>query len=630
MRRSVVVGTAGHIDHGKSSLVRALTGTDPDRLPEEQRRGITIDLGFAHYNDGQCTVSFVDVPGHERFVHNMLAGATGLDAVMLVVAADEGVMPQTREHLAITQLLRVPLGVVALTRSDLVDNAMANLAADDVSTLLREWGCNDVPIITVSAVTGAGLDLLRTELRRMVEANTSPLDGLWPRLPIDRVFSVKGFGTVVTGTLQGGELRAGMTLSAVPGGPKARVRGLQLHGVAVDRAARHARVAVNLQGVECEQLARGMVLVPVDYEVVAASIEAVLEVWNEASTALEDDLRVRVHHGTAEVMGRLRVGHEPLAPGQKRGVQIRLESPLAALPGDRFVLRRYSPLETLAGGEIVWLDPPRWKRADLEAPQRTLALEGAAPQKRLAAAMTIAGTRGIRLGDAAPSLALTAEQARTLAAQISKSSVLGGDLLIAREARLQLEEDLRNLLRKFHRDRPLDDGCAPEVLRTALAPLWPAEAFRDWLDTLHESGRVVATRDTVRMPSHQSLSGDAAEAVERIAAVLLAAGLEAPTEDELSVRAELGPRATAIIGFAVRKGVAVRLPHGLVIASSVWLQVVSRLREEATAGRATLDVAAFKEIFGLTRRVAIPLLERLDDQGVTQRIGNERRLRLAP
>ncbi|MFN7966941.1 MAG: selenocysteine-specific translation elongation factor [Acidobacteriota bacterium] len=628
--RSVVIGTAGHIDHGKSSLVRALTGTDPDRLPEEQRRGITIDLGFAHYEYESTTVWFVDVPGHERFVHNMLAGATGIDAVMLVVAADEGVMPQTREHLAITQLLRVPLGVVALTRTDLVDSAMVELAAEDVRSLLAEWGCSAVPILPVSAVTGEGLMPLRSALAAQSLTNAAEQPGPWPRLPIDRVFSVKGFGTVATGTLQGGALRVGMMLRAVPNGPVARIRGLQVHGDAVEETFTHARVAVNLQGVEREQLVRGMVLVPPDHDVVLTSFEAVLEVWKESSIALEDATRVRVHHGTAEVMGRLWVGRQPLAPGQKRGVQIRLESPLAALPGDRFVLRRYSPVETLAGGEIVRLDPPRWKRTDQEAPHRTMALAGATREQRLAAAMSAAGARGVRLSDAASTLAMTLDQARAASVQVPKSSLLGGELLISREARLQLEEKLEQFLKRFHRDRPLDDGCAPDLLRQSLVPHWPAESFRDWLDQLQQSEQVKASREAVRLPRHQPLTGDAAAAVDRIAAVLAAAGLDAPTEEELGVRAELGPRASEIIGFAVRKGVAVRLPQRLVIGSSDWRHVVSRLREEAAAGRVTLDVSAFKEIFGLTRRVAIPLLERLDDQGITQRVGNQRRIRLAP
>lgn len=628
----VVVGTAGHIDHGKSTLVRALTGTDPDRLPEERRRGITIDLGFAYRTIDGVTFSFVDVPGHERFVHNMLAGATGVDLLLLVVAADESVMPQTREHLGICRLLGLSAGVIALTRVDLAGDDLTAVAHDEVQELVRGTFLEDAPIVPVSGATGAGLPDLERALAGAAARLAPRADGPWARLPVDRVFAAKGFGTVVTGTLGGAELRVGQTLEAVPGGLEARVRGLQVHGAAVETAGPQRRVAVNLQGIDRERLARGMVLVPPGRGVTASVFDAALEVLGDAPAGLEDGQRVRLHHGTAEIFGRLRLpAPGRLEPGAKGAVQVRLEAPLVALPGDRFVVRRYSPVVTLAGGVIVDLDPPRWRRADPAWGAHVARLAAATPLERLAVAAEGAGEDGFVLGARGLRLGLTPEHGKQRAAELAGARawlLLGGSVLLAATAAAALEQRLRRTLSAHHRERPLEPGPAPERLRAALAPDWPAEAFRDWLLRLAEAKAIVVTSESVRLASHRGdLDEPDRERLARLLAVLESAGLEALAEEEWIARAGTGADGRRLVPFAVRRGAALRLPDGAYLGKSAWDGLLQRMREEAAAGRTEYDVAAFKELFGLTRKYAIPLLERLDDAGVTQRVGNQRRIR---
>src|SRR5205823_4655909 len=364
MTRHVVVGTAGHIDHGKTSLVKALTGIDTDRLPEEKARGITIDLGFAFLEEpGGLTIEIVDVPGHERFVKNMLAGVGGIDLAMLVIAADEGVMPQTREHLAICSLLRIRGGLVALTKTDLVEPDWLELVRDDVATLVRATFLQGAPIVPVSAKTGAGLPELRQALRRLAESVPERAVDQLARLPIDRVFTVKGFGTVVTGTLAAGRLAVDDRVEVYPKGVEAKVRGLQTHGHPVPEARAGQRTAVNLQGVERAALERGDVLAHAGTLVPAVLVDGTLELLPDAPRGLKTRTRVRFHAGTSEIMARvLLLDRAELAPGETAFARFRLEATLVALPSDRFVVRSYSPIVTIGGGTLLDVDPPRFKR----------------------------------------------------------------------------------------------------------------------------------------------------------------------------------------------------------------------------------------------------------------------------
>jgi len=359
--RSLIVGTAGHIDHGKSALVRALTGVDPDRLKEEKERGITIDLGFAHLDLGEGLVaSFIDVPGHERFVRNMLAGAHGIDAVLLVVAADESVMPQTREHFHICRLLGIPRGLVALTKCDVADSDLQALAEMEVRELVAGSFLEGAPILRVSSRTGQGLDALQDALRTLSRATPPRPDGGLLRLPVDRAFTLRGFGTVVTGTLVSGALAAGEEVEVLPSGRRARVRGLQVHGLAADRVEAGHRTAVNLSGLDVDDLARGDVVTRPGTLRATSIVEAELTLL-PGQRALKDQARVRVHIASAEVLARVRVLEGPgIAAGATARVQLRLESPSVAGRGDRLVLRSYSPAITIGGAVVV--DPLAGKR----------------------------------------------------------------------------------------------------------------------------------------------------------------------------------------------------------------------------------------------------------------------------
>lgn len=628
--RPVVVGTAGHIDHGKSALVRALTGIDPDRWAEEKRRGITIDLGFAHAELQGWPFSFVDVPGHERFVHNMLAGATGIDLALLVVATDEGVMPQTREHLSICQLMGMRSGVIALTKTDLVEPGMADLAEEELREATAGTFLEGAEAVRVSAVSRQGLDRLEQALARAASALPADNPGPWPRLAVDRVFAKRGFGTVVTGTLQGGELRVGDELRAVPGGPVARVRGLQVHDQKLDLAPPHRRVAVNLQGAGREQLRRGMVLVPRDREVVTRVLDASLRVLADAPAPIEQAARVRVHHGTAEVLARVRLpGGDPLEPGRAGAVQLRLEQPIAVLPGDRFIVRRYSPITTIGGGEVVDVDPPRWKRRDPAWPERVERLTGADALTRLADLARRAGSEGVSLQSVALRSGITPERAReALPAGLVR---LGQDRVLDGACVEQLIEAVEARTREHHRRRPLEPGVSAAELAGQLCPGWSGAAFEALLQRAAEAGRLVVERDVVRCPDHDPRpAGWAAEQLRSLLDALDRSGLATVGTDELAAATGTGAeQVQSLLGAAAREGRAVRVKDGLWLSAAAWRELIDGLARRAEAGEWSLDIRSFKELFGLSRKHAIPLLERLDDAGLTRRAGNERRIQAA-
>src|SRR5918999_1795344 len=362
--KQVVMGTAGHIDHGKTQLIKTLTGIDTDRLKEEKERGITIDLGFAHLRFADDTeVGVIDVPGHERFVRNMLAGVGGIDLVMLVIAADEGVMPQTREHLAICQLLRIKDGLVALTKTDLVDEDWLELVSEDTREFLKGTFLEGKPIVPVSAKTGQGIDDLRRGLQTLV-ARVPPkqLEGKF-RLPVDRVFTIRGFGTVVTGTLFSGTIRVEDRIEIYPKGIEAKIRGIQVHNASVAEAVAGQRTAINLQGIDKVELGRGDVLGHPGEFASTFMLDAVLQHLADAPRPLRHRARVRLHLGTSEIMGRVMLlDRDELAPGEEAYVQFRLESPAVALPRDRYVIRSYSPVQTIGGGILLEVQPRKHRR----------------------------------------------------------------------------------------------------------------------------------------------------------------------------------------------------------------------------------------------------------------------------
>ena len=641
--KSVVVGTAGHIDHGKSALVLALTGTDPDRLKEEKARGITIDLGFAHQTLDDINFAFVDVPGHERFVKNMLAGVGGIDVVVLVVAADESVMPQTREHFAICRLLRVPAGVVALTKADLADADTLAIARLEVQELVAGSFLEGAPIVPVSSKTGEGLDALRAALvaaSRLVSGR--PVDAV-ARLPVDRVFSMKGFGTVVTGTLVSGRIATGDELLLAPGERKVSVRGVQVHGQKHAKAVAGQRTAINLAGIDVQDVQRGQTLVTPDVfeetRIVDASVELLPDV-----KPLKHGARVRFHQGTVELMGRVAIvgpvgdarGLPVVAPGARAFVRLRLEAPAVLARGDRYILRAYSPPMTIAGGVILDPRPPRAALRSVATLERCRALmfdpaaDDAVATARRAARVMIDGAGTAAL----PVRALTSRAGidpRARAAHVDAlvaagHAVRAGDALVAPGILKDLTGAIVATLTAHHRAEPLSDGVAREALRERVFRRGHSAVFDRALTDLIEAGTLVV-RDRVALATHRpALSAEEDRIRLAIERALRDGGLTPP--DAVAIATSSGVSAAVvdkILKLLTRQKVLVRVDT-LVFHDAVLKQLkadVAGLKVAAGAG-ARIDVATFKERFGVTRKFAIPLLEYLDRERVTRRVGDAR------
>jgi len=647
--KHIVVGTAGHIDHGKSALVLALTGTDPDRLKEEQARGITIDLGFAHWQTPDLSVAFVDVPGHERFVKNMLAGVGGIDAVLFVVAADESVMPQTREHFQICRLLHVPAGIIALTKADLVDQDVVDLVRLETRELVQGSFLEQAPIIPVSARTGAGLDALREALVDLGRTSRRrPADGP-VRLPVDRVFSVKGFGTVVTGTLVSGTLAADRDLVALPAGPSVKVRGIQVHGAKQAACEAGQRVAVNLGGVEVADITRGDTLVSPGDFVATRVCDARIEVLI-SERPIRHGARVRVHQGTSEVLGRVaisslvadRTGGDQtsvaeIPPGRAAYVRLRLESPLVLVGGDRFILRAYSPSITIAGGSV--LDPiaprtgirtttgrERFRRLDLLSESS----QGLTPELRaLGLLLDEAGMTGVPLASLVYRLGLSPSTARSIVADIEEQgrAVRVERNLVATATLASLSDAVVASLAEGHRVQPLADGLPREEVRERLFAHAAAGVFDRVIADLVASGRIVA-RDRLAMASHRvEVAGEEKAARDGIEQVYREAGLKPPDIKEAAATLALGPDvAESMAALLVRQRVLVRVDTFL-----FHEQALARLKQDTSALKQTgrgapvkLDVAMFKNRHGISRKYAIPLLEYLDRERITRRVGDSR------
>ena len=633
--RPLVLGTAGHIDHGKTTLVRALTGTDTDRLPDEKRRGITIDLGFAQLvlPDG-TRLGIVDVPGHEAFVRNMLAGATGIDVVMLVVASDEGPMPQTREHLGILDLLGVTHGVVALTRTDLVEPEWLELVRDEVRDVLAPTGMRDAPIIDVSATTGAGLDRLRSALSDMAANAVRRSDADAFRMPLDRAFTVHGTGTVVTGTVWSGSLRRDDHVRLLPSGITARVRGLQQHGVACDEVHAGSRAAIALAGVDRDAMSRGDTLVTGTACAASGILTVELRLLHDAPAPIRTRQRVRVHVGTAEVLGRVALlSTSELLPGGSAIAQLRLESPIVVRAGDRFVVRSYSPVHTIAGGIVLEPVPPKRKRLsggiaealDIVAAAHgpgsaTAARTDSADTDLLDASVMLAGISGLDVALVPLVTGLPPHRAEMAIRACGSIALVGDRLLPAVPLRL-LEERLLTAIAAFHRARPLLDGIERETLRRDLGdpPL-----LDDGIATLLDGGRAVAAGNMLALPGHAAVPmGEAADAMARIAAVYDAAGLEPPELTQLPPDLARRDDLLLLARFLERDGTLIRLAAGRLISARAVSEAVIAVRAQTVQGQ-SVDISHFREILKLSRRHLIPLLEHLDRTGVTRREGEAR------
>ena len=634
--RSLIVGTAGHIDHGKSALVRALTGTDPDRLPDEKRRGITIDLGFADLELEDLRLGFVDVPGHERFIKNMLAGAHGIDLLALVIAADEGVMPQTREHFDICRLLGVRNGLVVMTKKDLVDEEMLALVEDEARELVTGSFLEDAPVIPVSSRTGAGLDDLKLRLAELGKRVPPRSLDFSMRLPIDRAFSMKGFGSVVTGTLISGKIREGDELELLPSRVSVRVRGLQVHNEPVHEAHAGQRTAVNLAGIDTAQIERGMVLASIGRLRPTQVVDVWIDVLPGASRALRSRSRIRFHIGAEEVLGRVRVLENPseIAPGKSGLAQLRLEAPVVALHGDRFVLRSYSPAETIAGGVIV--DPFATKHRGREM-ENTLDLLRLLKRDdraaKFAGFVRASGDRGLRPADLAAATGWTNDVLGKVSSEVqAEGSVIEtGGVYLGRESLDRLSQAVIAELERHHKREPLVRGMLRETLREKVFAHSLPELFAPLIARLEAEGRVVSEKDIVRSSRHSvGLSEQDAELSKRIEQLYLAAGVEAPSIDEVMTKAGVAaakrPQGRKIMQLLIDDGKLVRVQGEMFMHTQVLEDLKIRLRNYASQHEPErlIDIAAFKDLAGVSRKYAIPLLEFFDREQVTRRAGDKR------
>ena len=624
----VIVGTAGHIDHGKSSLVLALTGTDPDRLREEKERGITIDLGFAHTTEQDTVLSFVDVPGHERFVRNMLAGVGGMDLVMLHVASDESVMPQTREHFEICRLLRVPAGLVVITKTDLADAGMLDVVRLEIQELVSDSFLEGAPVVAVSARTGEGIPALRRTLADLAStARRRTSDGP-PRLPIDRVFSMKGFGTVVTGTLLSGRLTHDDELVLQPSGRVVKVRGLHVHGKSQGEAVAGQRVAVNLSGVDVADITRGETLTSTDAVTVTRHADVLIELLPTARQ-LKHGARVRFHQGTRELVGRIVLPDAThLEPGASACVRIYLDAPAALVRGDRFILRAYSPLATIAGGTILDPLPPRRgvrTAAGIARLQRLRQSE----QDAVMTAIEEAGLSGLPLPQLSGRMGVASTQRRALVERLvhaSLASDIGGTLVAA--SRLSaVEEAVVAAVTRYHAGHPLEDGMPREEARERLFARAPLPVFEHVLRVLTDRKRIIA-RDRIALAGHNvALTHDEARARDAMVETLRAAKLMPPDPSMLATQIGVPlDVVTRIAALLVRRSELVRAGD-LLFHESAMKQLKSEIQSLKQSGVTnTIDVASFKDRYNITRKYAIPLLEYLDRERVTKRVGDGRKI----
>lgn len=627
--KHIIIGTAGHVDHGKTTLIKALTGTDTDRLKEEQERGMTIDLGFASLTLPDGTLAgIVDVPGHERFLKNMLAGAAGVDVVLMVIAADEGVMPQTVEHLEILSLLDVRHGVIALTKCDTVEADWLRMVEDDVRARLAGTFLAGAPIVRLDSPRGIGVPELKRALLSAA-SRAEPKNARAPfRLPVDRVFTRPGFGVVVTGTLVAGTLRAGDVVELQPLGLSARVRGLQSHGKAEQQAEAGMRVAVNLVGVEKEVLERGVELAAPGLLRPTQAADCLLRMLPGAPGPLKHRQRLRVHLGTSETLGRAYLlSADSIAPGARAYVQIRTEKPIACARGDRFVVRTYSPMRTVAGGIVLDPAPQRHRRNDPAVLERLAAHERGTPED-LVEAWLQSAPFGAAVAEGISATGLDADAFRQgLEALQSRgdASALAGDRIVYRPVLAALTERVKASLRAYHEANPLKPGMPKEELRAALGRGCEAREYAALLAWWQREGAVVVEGHTVRLADFVVQLNPRQQALyDRVCAVLRDARFQPPSLAELSERVRAPQEAVAsMLRVGVDRGELVRIGEGSLFHKDT-IEETRRLVRDYIEEHGPLPTSVFRDLIGSSRKYAVPLLEYLDAVRFTRRVGDTR------
>jgi selenocysteine-specific elongation factor len=626
LRKKRVVGTAGHIDHGKTALVRALTGVDTDRLPEEKRRGITIDLGFASWFTDDYQIGFIDVPGHERFVKNMLAGVGGIHSALLVVAADESIKPQTREHFAICRLLDIKTGVVAITKRDLVEDDIIDLVRLEIEELVAGSFLAGKPIVPVSSITGAGLDdLRRALLSSIAEVEDRDATTRVFRLPIDRVFTMKGFGSVITGTTYAGRLNIDTDVEVLPGGKRSRARNIQVHSEARDYASAGERTSVNLPDIDLDQLHRGQQLVTPNTLRTSQVITARLDLLPDAKP-LKEQTRIRFHHLSAELLGSIRFVDQTaeIKPGTSAYIQIRLESPVVAVAGDRFVIRRYSPALTVGGGVIVDAHLPKLSRNTRGELLDTLA--GGTLHERVALMTKMEGLRGLTMHEVQ---ARTGIRIETLAKELKNVPHLadsGERRWIHHDVLIDFRRKSMEFLRAYFEENRMALNVPKSEFVQKLLPRNADGAMINFLlQDLARETIVVINGDALDIPGRsKTLGGAEGELARMIESRFAEAGLAPPPVSELiNERTQKARVIEGVIGFLVKQGTLVRLAEGIYVHRDALAAASARIAERRGD---MIDVGHFKEYFGLSRKIAIPLLEWMDREGVTKRVGDSRKV----
>ena len=615
-----VLGTAGHVDHGKSLLVKALTGIDPDRLKEEKERGMTIDLGFAWLTlPSGREVSIVDVPGHERFIKNMLAGVGGIDMALLIIAADEGVMPQTREHLAILDLLGMKNGIVAITKKDLVDSEMLELVTMDIEEVLKGTTLAKSQIIAVSAMTGENLPTLSTAIDAMLDKTAPKRDIGKPRLPIDRIFTIAGFGTVVTGTLIDGKLSKGQEVEIVPSSVRTHIRGLQTHKQTSDTATPGSRVAANLTNISIEQISRGEVLTTLGWLKAGRTLDVKLRLLASAPRALEHNAQVTLHTGAAESQAKVRLlDASEIKPGDTAFAQIVLNTPIAAVKDDLFIIR--SPQETLGGGQILDTKAKRHRRLESATIEQLQKKEGGGAEAVILASLDT--QKPIELGKLAATCNLPAKEMETAIASLSENkniTVLGEKnerLIYSAQAWAAIKQSVEQTLRKFHLDYPLRQGMAKEELKDKIKA--PAKFFDSAVKQLSAEGVISESGPMVHTPGHQvKLTPEQKKKIDAYIKALASSPFSPPPETTIEPE---------LLNILIGQRKVVKVADNVVFTTDACDQMTRKIIDHIkTHGQIT--VAEVRDKFSTSRKYALALMEYLDNQKITRRVGDGRVLR---
>lgn len=633
--KQIILGTAGHIDHGKTALIKAVTGVNTDRLKEEQLRGITIELGFASMKlpSGQ-RLGIVDVPGHEKFVKNMVAGATGIDIVAMVIAADEGVMPQTREHLEICTLLDVKYGLVVLTKTDLADEEWLELVSDDVSQFVQGTFLEGAPVVPVSSVTAEGIpEFIRTldELSATIPERTS--SGIF-RLPVDRVFTMKGFGTVITGTLISGRVQVGDTIIIYPSGITSKVRGIQVHNQSVDEAKAGMRTAVNFQGLEKTSVNRGDVLSNPNALIPSYMIDVSVHFLKSNKKAIKNRTRVRFHSGTSEILGNLiLLDREELAPGETTVAQLRFDAPTTLVKDDRFVIRSYSPISTIAGGHVINPIPQKHKRFRPRVIEGLKGLVEHPPDQVIAYHIDASGYQGVSFSELKIMANIPEKQLnQTIQKLLSDRTLIRTDkekqIYIHQNNFGTLKEKISDYLNSYHRAYPLKPGMSKEELKSRLPSVTGTKLFNLMLSQMIKDNEIVQEEDTIRLGTHKvSLRIDQADVREKILKAYVSGGLTPPYFRELAKTLDVEPaRAKDVLMLLIDEGKIIKAKEDLYFCKDAVDELKNRVIDFLLPG-GEMTTPQFKDIAKVSRKYLIPLLEYFDSRNVTIRVGDSRKLR---